>query len=202
MPKDTFHNLHTHKKDKITQAIIDELSLNTYEHINIANIIRDSNISRGSFYQYFEDKEDLYQYFISYVGKIKYDMFYDLFDVNNDMPFVERLKKMYLRSFMFAQKYPKLVRAGYHFTQSVVFKQSETYEQIAKSGLDFFIELIDKDQKLGLIRSDIDKVLLATAIIEYMNKMDADHYITPHSTPEDIEKRIDFIIDLMRRGIE
>lgn len=202
MPKDTFHNLKSPKKDKIIEAIINELSLHTYEHINVANIIRDSKISRGSFYQYFEDKEDLYQFFISYVGKIKYEMFYDLFDVTIDMPFVSRLKKMYLRSFVFAQKYPKLVRAGYHFTQSDVFRQSETYEQIAKSGLDFFIELIDKDQQLGLIRKDIDTTLLASAIIDYMNKMDADHYINPHSTPIDIEKRIDFIMDILRKGIE
>lgn len=64
MPKSTFYNLNTEKREKIEKALKKEFSKHTFEKASISNIIEEANIPRGSFYQYFEDKEDALKYVI------------------------------------------------------------------------------------------------------------------------------------------
>lgn len=72
MPKQTFFNLRDDKKEKIEKALIKEFSHNTFEKASISSIILEANIPRGSFYQYFEDKEDAIYYIIDkYLEKEK-----------------------------------------------------------------------------------------------------------------------------------
>lgn len=70
MPKETFFNLNIEKRNKIENAIEHEFGRTTFEKASISNIIEEAKIPRGSFYQYFEDKEDA----ISYVVKKYMDM--------------------------------------------------------------------------------------------------------------------------------
>ena len=58
MPKSTFYNLNNEKREKIEKALKNEFTRNTFEKASISNIIEEAQIPRGSFYQYFEDKED------------------------------------------------------------------------------------------------------------------------------------------------
>ena len=64
MPKSTFYNLNEEKREKIEKALKKEFSRNTFEKASISNIIEEANIPRGSFYQYFEDKDDALKYII------------------------------------------------------------------------------------------------------------------------------------------
>ena len=64
MPKSTFYNLNNEKREKIEKALKNEFSRNTFEKTSISNIIEEAQIPRGSFYQYFEDKEDALKYII------------------------------------------------------------------------------------------------------------------------------------------
>ncbi len=73
MPKETFFNLPLPKRDKVIDAAVKEFSRVTIDEASIENIIIEAKISRGSFYQYFEDKEDVYKYVISFVISKKHD---------------------------------------------------------------------------------------------------------------------------------
>ena len=72
MPKSTFYNLNDEKREKIEKALRNEFSKNIFEKTSISNIIEEAQIPRGSFYQYFEDKEDALQHIIkSFLAKEK-----------------------------------------------------------------------------------------------------------------------------------
>lgn len=71
MPKITFLNLNVEKRDKIKKAIINEFSRHTIAKASISNIVEEAQIPRGSFYQYFEDKEDALKYIIDESIKIE-----------------------------------------------------------------------------------------------------------------------------------
>ncbi len=60
MVKQTFYNLSPHKKARIINAIIKEIDGKTFEDISINQIVKNAEISRGSFYQYFDDKQDVF----------------------------------------------------------------------------------------------------------------------------------------------
>ena len=59
MIKNTFYNLPEEKRKRITDAIFNEFAGSSGERVSINNIIKNANMSRGSFYQYFDDKVDL-----------------------------------------------------------------------------------------------------------------------------------------------
>lgn len=67
MPKDLFFEINEQKKERILKAAVREFSNRKYAEASINQIIKESDISRGSFYQYFEDKDDLYFYIINTV---------------------------------------------------------------------------------------------------------------------------------------
>ena len=64
MPSKTFYNLSQEKQQKIIDASKKEFSNNLYQDVSLNQIIKNSNISRGSFYMYFTDKEDLMKYLL------------------------------------------------------------------------------------------------------------------------------------------
>ena len=68
MPSQTYFNLPKEKQERIMDAIISEMGVHDYDAFNIASVIRQSKIPRGSFYQYFVDKDDLFDYFYAYVA--------------------------------------------------------------------------------------------------------------------------------------
>ncbi len=59
MIKRTFYNLPEQKRQRIINAIVKEFSSSSTEKVSINRIVKAANISRGSFYQYFDDKVDL-----------------------------------------------------------------------------------------------------------------------------------------------
>lgn len=62
MPTSTFMKLSKEKQDKILIAAKNEFSRVSFEETSIKNIVQNAGIARGSFYQYFESKEELLQY--------------------------------------------------------------------------------------------------------------------------------------------
>lgn len=69
MPKQTFFHLAKDKRDTLIQAAKTEFSRVPLHEASIANIIKEAEIPRGSFYQYFEGKEDLYYYLLNQISE-------------------------------------------------------------------------------------------------------------------------------------
>jgi len=67
MCSDTFQNLSNEKKERIIHAALTEFSERSFSEASITNIVKNANISRGSFYQYFGNKEKVYQYLVVYL---------------------------------------------------------------------------------------------------------------------------------------
>ena len=65
MPTNTFFNLPAEKKHKILKAANKEFARVPLEQASIKNIVEDAEIARGSFYQYFENKQDLFEYIMT-----------------------------------------------------------------------------------------------------------------------------------------
>lgn len=67
MPHQTFNNLSKQKQSRIFQSGFKEFSMNNYYNASINRIVNDAQIPKGSFYQYFIDKDDFYWYIINRV---------------------------------------------------------------------------------------------------------------------------------------
>ena len=64
MPKETFLKLSKEKQQKVINAAKKEFARAPIENVSIKNIVEEADIAGGSFYQYFESKEDLLIYIL------------------------------------------------------------------------------------------------------------------------------------------
>lgn len=64
MPSNTFLNLPEDKQTRLMDAASREFAAKPYNEASINQIIRDAGIPRGSFYMYFQDKEELFRYLV------------------------------------------------------------------------------------------------------------------------------------------
>ena len=64
MPTGTFFRLPEEKRTRLMDAAWEEFSATPYAKVSINRIIQTAQIPRGSFYQYFTDKEDLTAYML------------------------------------------------------------------------------------------------------------------------------------------
>ncbi len=86
MPTKTFMKLPKDKRLRILRAAKKEFSRVPLEKAVIANIVKDAEIPRGSFYQYFENIDDLFLYLLEYmygIDKRKFNRY--LKETNNDV---------------------------------------------------------------------------------------------------------------------
>jgi len=96
MPKQTFFHLAADKQETLILAAKEEFSRVPLHGASIANIIKSAGIPRGSFYQYFDDKEDLYFYLLSEISKKNTERFLSILKENNGDLF-----KTFIKSFQF-----------------------------------------------------------------------------------------------------
>ena len=64
MPTATFYRLPAEKRQRLIEASWAELTRVRFTEVSINRIIAAARIPRGSFYQYFEDKDDLIRYLL------------------------------------------------------------------------------------------------------------------------------------------
>lgn len=64
MPSETWWNLEESKRLAIIQASIVEFSQANYAQSSLSQIVKEVGIAKGSMYQYFADKEELYLYIV------------------------------------------------------------------------------------------------------------------------------------------
>ena len=64
LPTQTFYNLAEEKRQRIFNAIYMELKRVSFPEMSINQVVKNAGIPRGSFYQYFENKNDAFDFFV------------------------------------------------------------------------------------------------------------------------------------------
>ncbi len=166
MPKQTFFNLDKAKQQRILDCAIDEFASHSYEHVKLSNIIKKADIPRGSFYQYFDDKFDLYNYIFDVFKDLKLSYLSDAMKNPTEMPFLELLRELYMLGIRFAMDHPKLVK----MTSHLLALRNDLYQRIIKDNLDvavkMYVDLIELDKTRGRIRPEVDSETLARLVVD------------------------------------
>ena len=111
MAKQTFLNLPEEKRNTITNAAINEFAEYGFEASSINRIVANSGISKGSFYQYFEDKMDVFKYLMDVIAKEKTDYFMGKHPPSANLDTFEYFRWMIKTGMEFNSAYPHLVQA-------------------------------------------------------------------------------------------
>jgi AcrR family transcriptional regulator len=71
MPTETFFNLNLSKRDQFTHAALQEFATHDFASASVSRIVAMLGIAKGSVYQYFEDKQDLYLHLLELAAERK-----------------------------------------------------------------------------------------------------------------------------------
>ena len=165
MPSKTFLNLNLEKRERILHVALKEFAYNNYESASITKIVKTLGIAKGSLYQYFEDKLDLWKYlkqlseqykmeYIQSVSREEHEEFWDYF------------KELYQAGIEFDLGHPYcsllLYQIGFKETSTFCQPYIEDWNKIAQAMIEGMVE---KEQALGHFRKDIPKKIIAFHII-------------------------------------
>ncbi len=160
MPNQTFFNLAEEKREQITQIAIDEFADNEFDAVSISRIVARAGIAKGSFYQYFSGKEDLYAYLLGLLMDAKLEF------LSGDSPDPQHAGIFaYLRwgtrmSMQLQFAYPKLFQIGLRALQARTFPLAFEAKMRDES-LAFYRRLVDTGVAQGDISPDVDPELAA-----------------------------------------
>lgn len=203
MPTTTFHNLDEIKKERIIRAAFTGFSLAPYDQVKLSTIIKEAKIPRGSFYQYFEDKLDLYKYLFDLIGKKKLEYMGDIIPNPEQTPFLVLFRQLYVKGLEFASENP----IYYKVFKYLFDTRGDIYNQLIGDGLDlakqFYINYVETDKKLGRIRNDVDSDLLADLFIDATTMIAFKEIAEKDSIDkEKMLHRVDGLLQILKKGIE
>lgn len=201
MPKQTFFNLAKNKQDVLIDAAIKEFSRVPLSEASISNIIAIADIPRGSFYQYFENKEDLFFYIFSIYGKKAEKAFVNTLKKNNG-DLIETFVQMFewtLAFFRNDEKRSFFKNAFLNINHKVERACAPSFIKEAHNGVvRDFIKLIDMDKLNIGDKSEIMHVLYVIKAVTIHNIML--NFANNLSEEEAVEK-YRFEMNLLREGI-
>ncbi|WP_245987624.1 TetR/AcrR family transcriptional regulator [Ureibacillus endophyticus] len=142
------------KQERIINAAINEFVQNGFDKASTNEIVKEARISKGSLFNYFSSKKDLYLYLIQYSYKV-IEIIYKQIDLNETDIF-KRIEKLGLIKLQIQRKFPKV----FDFFISIVNEESdevkdeikERVNSIYDEGMAKIYENIDYSK----FRDDID----------------------------------------------
>jgi len=108
MPTKTFNNLSEARRSQIEQAAITEFSSKGLQCASINAIVSSAGIAKGSFYQYFENLEDLHRHILTIVQKKKIEIINGLPLDSVNLDTFRYLRRLLTAAVEFQIKYPQL----------------------------------------------------------------------------------------------
>ncbi len=209
MPKETFYNLPDHKRRNIEKTAIKEFAEYGYDKASVTRMVENCSIAKGSFYQYFDDKKDLYFYLVARVAQKKAEALAPVMERSQEYDFFGLIRKLFLEGLRFAANNPEVTMMG-----DWLFKNREhpIYKELVGTGMEnarnIYTELLKTAIKKKEVRADIDLAFISHAIstlsvssIEYYFQTGEGRKAGAAKFDENMIDIIDLLIDFLKHGI-
>lgn len=154
---DLFRNLSPEKQEKVFQAAVSEFASKGYRNASMNSLVRTAGISKGSIFQYFKTKRNLFDAVLEMAVQRVKSYLKDVRSETEDLPFPDRLERLLRSGFQFIDKHPLLTAVYFQLLQSgdAPFG-SERLIQLRRQGNEFLSDLIERAVSKGELRPDID----------------------------------------------
>ncbi len=211
MPKETFFNLNEEKQEKVMRAAISEFIKHGFEKGNIGDIAKNAGVAKGSMYQYFENKRELFLYSEQWCVELlmkkygKYTVVTNK-DINIFDFLYESSKELWIQM--------REERESIIFIQDVFLGKyntlvDESMSYMMKVSNEYTLQLIRQGKENGHIRKDIDDNFLCLYITGTSLKFKEYMMSRARNLGEDIidepfeivEKELKAMIELMKNGM-
>lgn len=209
-PKQTFLNLGEEKRRRIVQAALREFAEKGYSKASVNAIVKATGIAKGSLYQYFHGKEQLFLYlFEDFLALVKQAV-KDAVDRSGDGRFFEQIAAVFAAGQKFVETYPDY----YQIYLRVLFEKEmplrdRLLHRIRLFSADYFGPLCDRCKREGQIRDDIatDQIIfLVDAFLDrhlqdFAMRLAVDKNKTGKAAYHEAESAIEALLEILRHGL-
>jgi AcrR family transcriptional regulator len=218
MPTDTFFNLPAEKRLRIVEAALDEFAEFPYDSASISRLVARAGIAKGSFYQYFESKADLFEWLVFHeLARRKLEVVQSSIRIEAT-DFFSTLESMCLAGCRWALTEPRMARIA----EAMWYPSSDPdLRELAARGRKIshhaMVTLLRKGQEAGQVRAELDldvaaEVLTATLQqgtdrilrdrtgLDFLGLMRAPERARA-VTEEQLRAIVGAVVDFVRRGI-
>lgn len=202
MPQQTFFNLDEKKQEKILNAAMEEFASNSFEKATIDNIVKKAGIPKGSFYQYFSNKEDVYKFLFKSLGSKKYEYLEMYLSRLNEISFSEFIREFYLAGIDYTFQNSEYVGLSERFLYNC---SKELREDILELMIPDSNALFEKVLKYYMTKGELKENLnisltaeMLTTLTIYFSK----HLKTRLRSKEYIMDTIEEMINIIENGIK
>lgn len=209
MPKQTFFNLPKEKRHTIINTAIDEFAEYGFEAASINRIVANSGISKGSFYQYFEDKIDLFKHLIDILAQEKTEFFMDKHPPGTKLDTFQYYRWMVKTGMEFNSTNPRLVQAISRVLLAEGLFYGKNFEEYRKQSTRALTAMIQQAVDRGEVDPSVD-VDLVVMVMETWNNAISSYFLNEGMKQKDIMKwarsaetqeKIDKLLYVMEYGL-
>ena len=209
MPKPTFHNLPEDKRKNIINAAIEEFAEYGLEKASTNRIVANSGIAKGSFYQYFEDKQDVFMHLLRVIEQEKTDFFKDKHPPVGNMDTFQYFRWMIKTGMEFNTSHPLLTQAVSRVLFGEGMYYGQTFTDLRQRTSQGFRMMIQQAVERGEVDPSVD-VDLAVMIMETWSNAISAYIINEGMKQKDIMKwvrsaktqeKIDKLLYVMEYGL-
>lgn len=165
MPKQTFLNLPEEKRETIMNAAVEEFAEYGLENASVNRIVKNSGIAKGSFYQYFEDKQDVFMYMLDEIEKKELDFFKDKHPPSNNMDTFGYFRWMIKVGMEFGLSHPRELQAAWRVLLGEGFYYGQNLAGYRQKTTRALTEMINHAIARGEVDPSVD-VQLAVMVME------------------------------------
>jgi AcrR family transcriptional regulator len=215
MPKATFQHLPTEKRDRFIAAALDEFALHDYRTASVSRIVETLGIAKGSVYQYFDGKQDLYLHLVTLSAERKFGF------IDGSLPpeahgFFERFRLTVFHGARFDFTHPRLASLLYKVTYEPTGPEIRAVSgQLKAASYRYLRSLVDAGIRAGDLRPDLDVDFtvfalyhLTISLRDFLSERFAFSFEdavrrgggSPVPDP-DLMAVLDELVDLLRRGL-
>ena len=215
MPKQTFFNLSDEKRQTLIDLALNEFADNDFRSASISRIVARAGIAKGSFYQYFADKQDLYSYLFQLGAEQKVAFLSEAPPPDPEMDLFAYLSWVFQRRVLFDLRYPRFSKLTYRALAGGTPLPVEVVAGAKATADDYFRDLL----QAGVTKGDIDPgidldvavFMFSAVLIEFgkflslrlgLDPASLDEDGLPAIETEDMQTLFDKLLYILQHGME
>jgi TetR/AcrR family transcriptional regulator len=179
VPKETFFKIDPEKRERLLREAARLFAERGFNQTDMAELAGRAGVAKGSIYNYFESKEDLYLYVCRDGIERSRKAIYS--DMDPDWDIYRQVDHMFRQGMRFVQSHPEYLILYANISSAGMERFSEQMSlEVEKFTADHLKRIIRRDMARGLVRDDVDVNLAAFLInslyIVFMTSLVSSHF--------------------------
>src|SRR5215216_3579257 len=187
MPKQTFLNLPEEKRETIMNAAVEEFAEYGLENASTNRIVKNSGIAKGSFYQYFEDKVDVFMHMLDVIEQQELEFFKNQHPPDGQMDTFQYYRWMVKTGMEFGLAHPRMIQAAWRVLLGEGFYYGSHLAEYRQKTTQALTTMIKQAMQRGEVDPSVD-VELAVMVMETWSNAITQYFLTEGIKQKDILK--------------